>query len=51
MQVSIYSVREAIMLNMYNIIYDLRKQSMPDNSHVDWGLKEKIEFLLLGNIT
>lgn len=37
MQVSIYSVTEAIMLNMYNIIYDLQKQSIPDNSHVDRG--------------
>lgn len=28
-------------MNMHNIIYELQKQSIPDNSHADWGLKEK----------
>lgn len=34
-------------MNTYNIIYELQKQSVPDNNQADWGLKEKKKFLLL----
>lgn len=30
------------MLNMYNIIYELQKQTVLDNNNADWRLKGEI---------